>query len=124
MKKISKLYLLLLGCRPTGRLTEQHDIFIGIGNSLKSLLPEIIDFWPEAKGRIHIDVWREVTQVDGFEIKISERNIHRERSNKKLFFINLGGYKPGDFEEYHYKMLCVAADKAEAIHKSKQTAFY
>ncbi|HYD89921.1 MAG TPA: DUF1543 domain-containing protein, partial [Flavobacterium sp.] len=37
---------------------------------------------------------------------------------------NLGGYKPGDLEEYHYKMLTVAPTMAEAIKESKQTAFY
>ena len=27
-------------------------------------------FWPEAKGRIHVDVWREVTIFDNFSIEI------------------------------------------------------
>jgi len=26
--------------------------------------------WPEAKGKIHIDSWREVTLVDGYSIEI------------------------------------------------------
>ena len=30
--------MVLLGCRPPGRFTEQHDIFFGIGNSLKELV--------------------------------------------------------------------------------------
>ena len=42
----------------------------------------------------------------------------------KLFFINLGGYKENEFEEYHYKIITAAKDKGEAIRKSKQTAFY
>ena len=42
----------------------------------------------------------------------------------KLFFINLGGYKENEFEEYHYKIVTAAKDKGEAIRKSKQTAFY
>ena len=42
----------------------------------------------------------------------------------KLFFINLGGYKPGDFEEYHYKMVIPAPNKTEAIKKAKASAFY
>ncbi len=41
----------------------------------------------------------------------------------KLFFINLGGYKENEFEEYHYKMmLLLQRDKVEAIRKSKRTA--
>ena len=41
-------------------------------------------------------------------------------SNLKLFFLNLGGYKEGDFEEYHYKVVTVAKSKAEAIKKAKK----
>jgi hypothetical protein len=41
-----------------------------------------------------------------------------------LFFLNLGGYKPGEFEEYHYKVLSVATNKTSAIKQAKQTAFY
>jgi hypothetical protein len=29
-------------------------------------------------------------------------------SPEQLFFINLGGYKENEFEEYHYKMITVA----------------
>ena len=42
----------------------------------------------------------------------------------KLFFINLGGYKQNEFEEFHYKMIIAASDKSEAIGISKQTAFF
>jgi len=41
-----------------------------------------------------------------------------------LFFINLGGYKENEFEEYHYKILAVGATLAEATKKAKATAFY
>ncbi|MGN6440105.1 MAG: DUF1543 domain-containing protein [Agriterribacter sp.] len=34
--------MLLLGCKPAGRHTEQHDVFFGIGASLKDLIPDII----------------------------------------------------------------------------------
>lgn len=118
-----KLFLLILGCRPKGRNTEQHDTFFGIGDSLSDLLPQIENFWPDG-GKIHIDSWREVSSVDYFTIKIIPREDALENSPHKLFFINLGGYKPGDLEEYHYKLLTVAANKAEAIKSAKQTAFY
>jgi hypothetical protein len=115
--------MLLLGCKPTGRNTEQHDIFFGIGHSLKELEPQLEAFWPDG-GKLHIDCWREVTQVDGYNIHIQPKDKAPLRTDKKLFFINLGGYKPHDFEEYHYKILQVAVDKAAAIYAAKQTAFY
>ncbi len=122
MEKIS-LFMIMLGCTPKGRLTEQHDIFFGIGNSLYDIKQDMLDFWPEAKGIIHLDAWQKVTQIDGYTIEIISRNEKLEQG-EKLFFLNLGGYKENVFEEYHYKVLAVAKNKAEAIKKAKETAFY
>lgn len=118
-----KLYMIMLGCKPEGRCTEQHDIFFGIGKTLKDLIPEINAFWPEAKGKIHIDAWREVTVVDDFAVSVVPKNTIAENTSK-LFFINLGGYKKNEFEEYHYKILNVATSLAEASKKAKSTSFY
>ena len=115
--------MVMLGATPPGRLTEQHDIFFGIGKNLKELIPEMKAFWPEAKGKIHIDAWRKVSFVDDFNIDVVFREENLLNS-EKLFFINLGGYKENEFEEYHYKVLTVAQNKAEAIKKAKATSFY
>jgi hypothetical protein len=120
-----KLFMLMLGCRPAGRNTEQHDMFFAIGEEVSDLVPAIKAFWPEAKGNIHVDAWREVTQVNGFRIKVVPKAaIPTEAGSDKLFFLNLGGYKPGEFDEFHYKMLAVAQDQAGAVQQAKQTAFY
>ena len=115
--------MILLGCTPKGRFTEQHDIFFGIRTSLQALVPEMKDFWPEAKGKIHIDAWQKVNCVDGFAIEIVSKE-ENSKQEEQLFFLNLGGYKEGEFEEYHYKVLVIAKTKAEAIKKAKQTTFY
>ena len=83
----------------------------------------MISFWKEAEGRI--DAWRQVSVVDDYAVAINTK-VYMEAvsENKKLFFINLGGYKENEFEEYHYKIITAATDKGEAIRKSKQTAFY
>lgn len=114
----------MLGCTPKGRHTEQHDIFFGVGNSVKDLKQEIIDFWPEAKGNIHLDAWREVTSVDGYQVKVVGAEESLPEQPYQLFFINLGGYRENEFDELHYRMVVVAASKAEAIQRAKQTAFY
>jgi hypothetical protein len=122
-----KLYMLLLGCRPPGRNTEQHDVFFSIGHSIKELVPQMKAFWPEAKGTLHVDAWREVTHVNGYKITVVPREEGRSAtalSEEKLFFLNLGGYKPGEFDELHYKMLAVAKSKSEAMKQARQTAFY
>ena len=119
---MSKLFMLLVGCLPKGRHIEQHDVFFGIGKNIRDILPDVAAFWPEAKGSLHIDAWREVTMVDGFAITVGNKLL--KPNSKQLFFINLGGYKQGEFEEFHYKMLVVAKNKNEAIMQSKQTAFF
>lgn len=121
-----KLYMILVGCRPPGRFTEQHDIFFGIGESVKKMIPHIVQFWPEAKGKIHLDAFREVTHVNGYSIDVQYSGHPKNESedNAKLFFINLGGYKKGEFDEFHYKTLIVAQSQSEAIALSKDTAFY
>ena len=116
--------MVLIGCKPEGRHTEQHDIYFGIASSMKELLPQIIAFWPEAKGDLHIDGWREVTQVDGFDVKIEDRLMDKNDQNYQLFFINLGGYKLNEFDEFHYKMIVAAPNKGEAVKRAKATAFY
>ena len=116
-----KLYMVLLGCTPKGRLTEQHDIFFGIGSSIEELVPDMYTFWADS-GKLHIDSWREVTKVGDYHISIIPKTTALQ--SEKLFFINMGGYKPGDFEEYHYKKLIVAQTMGEAVKVAKTSAFY
>jgi hypothetical protein len=119
-----KLFMLLLGCKPTGRFTEQHDIFFDIGTDLKSLVQHIRDYWPEGGEKLHIDAWRQVTHVDSFQVDVIPRSAAYDVASQRLFFINLGGYKPDEFDEFHYKMIVAAPDKGEAVQKAKKTAFY
>jgi len=120
-----KLFMVMIGCRPNGRLTEQHDIFFGIAPSIKELIPHMKTSWPEAKGNIHVDAFREVTFVNGYSIKIIPKKENKKDSSKdKLFFLNLGGYKENEFDEFHYKVLAVTETCGNAIQLAKQTAFY
>lgn len=116
--------MVLLGSKPAGRHTEQHDIYFGIANEIKDLIPEFKAFWPEAASSMHVDGWRAVTLVDGIEVKVVLKQSQNNAQLHQLYFINLGGYKKNEFEEFHYKMLVASSNKAEAIHKAKETAFF
>jgi len=113
----------MVGCRPAGRNTEQHDIFFGIGETIRDLIPQLKTFWPGA-GTMHVDAWREVNQVDDYQITIVPKSEANPDAAQHLYFLNLGGYKAGEFDEFHYKLLAVANNKDEAIKQAKQTAFY
>ncbi len=121
-----KLFFVLLGCMPPGRKTEQHDVFAGIGEQLRDLLPEMIASWPEAQGRLHIDAWREVSCVNGFKVHCiaADATLPANAAPQKLWFVNLGGYQPGMFEELHEKILVAAESQREAIRQAKQHPFF
>lgn len=123
MTENPKLFMVIMGCNPKGRVTEQHDIFFGIGSNMRELVPQMKKFWPEAEGKFHIDAWREVTVVDGFSIEVVEAN-GSEEGEENLYFLNLGGYKPDEFEEFHYRYLGVATKMATAIKDAKKTTFF
>lgn len=122
--QMPQLYMILLGATPKGRNIEQHDMFFGIGTSIKELLPEMNAFWPEAKGKIHVDAYRIVKKVGDFQVDVITKADENKTDQNSLFFMNLGGYKKGEFEELHYKMLAVSDQKALAIKEAKETAFY
>ena len=119
-----KLFMVLLGSKAPGRNVEQHDYFFGIAKTLKELLPDIKTFWPEAGNSIHLDGWREVTVVDGYEVKVIPKGETILPSSKKLFFINLGGYQSGKLEEQHYTVLTVQDDRVMAVQEAKKTIFF
>ena len=119
------LFMVQLGGRPKGRLIEQHDIFFGVANQVRELVDDINHHWPEVKKKWHIDSYRAITKVGNHTVKLIESNNQTANDNGlKLFFINLGGYQQGSFEEFHHKLLIVAATQAEAIKQAKQSTFY
>lgn len=106
------------------RHIEQHDVYFGIGQNVADIMPALKNFWPEAEG-LHIDCWREVTNVNGFKIKIVPKNeITSRDTTLSLFFMNLGGYRKEEFEEFHLRELVVATSQAEAVKLAKKTTFY
>ncbi len=122
MENQLKLFYIILGATPKGRNIEQHDVFFGIAESLKDLVPDMKNFWKEADGKIHLDCYQEVKFADGYEVKIVEKGT--KTSEEQLYFINLGGYKKGFFEEFHEQHLMVGNSMGDIVKKAKATEFY
>ncbi|WP_267401559.1 MULTISPECIES: DUF1543 domain-containing protein [unclassified Chryseobacterium] len=122
MENQLKLFYIILGATPKGRNIEQHDVFFGIAESLKDLVPDMKNFWKEADGKIHVDCYQEVKFADGYEVKIVEKGT--KTSEEQLYFINLGGYKKGFFEEFHEQHLMVGNSMGDIVKKAKATEFY
>lgn len=116
--------MVVLGGKPEGRHTEQHDVFFGVETELRGLVRYMNTFWPALEGRMHIDSWRKVTKVDGYAIQVVPKSESAGSQENKLYFVNLGGYKPNDMEEYHYKQLVVASNLGDATRIAKETTFW
>lgn len=137
-----KLFMLKIGARPQGRLIEQHDVMFVIANSLSETIESVNQHWPAVKNNWHLDAWREVKRVGDYQILLSIGSFSKDgwskdniladdrvdnkldSQGKQLYFVNLGGYLPGQFEEFHYKTLVVAETLGKATAQVKKTAFY
>ena len=142
-----KLFMLKIGARPQGRLIEQHDVMFVIANSLSETIESVNQHWPAVKNNWHLDAWREVKRVGDYQILLSTDSFSKDglskdkaladniladdrvdnkldSQGKQLYFVNLGGYLPGQFEEFHYKTLVIAETLGKATAQVKKTAFY
>lgn len=119
-----KLFFFLTGCKLANRFTEQHDVFFGIAKTPSHLIPAIKNFWAGAEN-LHIDCWREVTNINGYQVKVLPKGeVAAQPGGLSLFFINMGGYRKGEFEEFHFKDIFAAPNPEEAIKLAKKTSFY
>ena len=75
------------------------------------------------RDKVHIDAFVQVNYADGYRVDILPKHAAGGNNGLRLFFINLGGYKQGEFEEFHKKFFVVAANVSEALAKAKQHDF-
>ncbi len=141
-----KLFMLKIGARPQGRLIEQHDVMFVIANSLSETIETVNQHWPAVKNNWHLDAWREVKRVGNYQILLSTDSLSKDglskdnaladniltdervdnkldSQGKQLYFVNLGGYLPGQFEEFHYKTLVIAETLGKATAQVKKRHF-
>jgi hypothetical protein len=69
------------------------------------------------RDKVHIDAWTKVEYVDGYKVKLQPKSSGVAPGEQKLFFINLGGYKENEFEEFHKKLFVVAPAVSAALEK-------
>ena len=81
------------------------------GKRIEDCYEQILDLWFGTPGDVHIDSWIELDAVDGWRVGLSETPSAR---GPKLFFVNLGAYRAGEFTEAHATGFYVAADAMEA----------
>ena len=105
------LFLVVLGGRLPGVNIELHDVRFVAGDSIEATLPQLRRQWFGARRGLHLDSWMAVRFVDGFRVELREEPF---AGPERLWFVNMGGYDPGQLAEQHAFGLFVAASPQAA----------
>jgi hypothetical protein len=112
----NKLLAVYLGGRAPRCNTELHDVVFVVGESLEATYPRLMDKWFGDPLRLHVDSWMELRVVDGQRIVLSRG---APANDRRLYFINLGAYLPGQFTELHANAFVVAGSEQEVKTRAK-----
>ena len=123
------LFLVVLGGRIPKANIEVHDVRWVIGSTIEDTFDDLKNSWFGSIDKLHIDSFKKINSVDGYKVKLKKsqnkdskiRVVNQTKDNKKLWFINLGGYNSKSMQERHEFGLVVAstASDAKKIAKSK-----
>ncbi len=129
MNSIKKfLYLVVVGGRSPKANIELHDVRWVIGSKIEDTFDQLRNDWFGSANGLHIDSYKKIDSIDGYRIFIREKEnrelknkiFKKEKtSNKKLWFVNIGGYDPSSMQEKHEFGLLVASTSSEAKNKAK-----
>lgn len=113
------LYAVLLGGRARGCRVELHDVAFAVGATLEDTLPQLLAQWFGEPDGLHVDAYARVDQVEGYRVWLDPKS--PAEAGPRLYFVNIGGYRPGEFAEQHAYALLAAPNKSEAKKRAKQT---
>lgn len=118
-----KLFMVLVGGQTQGAHIELHDMRFVVGETIKHTYETLRNEWWGDPDTLHIDVWGEVKQVDGYNIRLLPEEY---KGREKLYFVNLGGYEKTLFDEVHRNVLKVATsqEKAKALARAEITHWH
>ncbi len=112
------LFLAVLGGRSTSSHIELHDVRFVAGRSIEDTLPELRRQWFGRREGLHLDSFMAVRAVDGYAVRLG-----REPSApgpERLWFVNLGAYRPDSLAELHHFGLVVASSAVAAKAAAKR----
>jgi hypothetical protein len=113
-----RLIACVLGGTSPGAKTELHDVAFAVGPSLEAVHGQLLDGWFGDPRGLHVDAWCCLDSVAGYRVRLSQT---LPDNGLHLYFINIGGYRPGVFGEHHAWGFFGAPNKAEAKQRAKQT---
>ena len=117
-------FIVVLGGRCLKSNIEIHDVRWVLGHTIEDTFPELRKQWIGKKSGLHIDSYKRIKYVDGYQIVVSKSSreslIRQRLAGLSLWFVNLGGYNPKKMYEEHEFILIVAKKAIEAKKKAKK----
>ena len=115
--KAQLLFLVVLGGRHGTSLIELHDVRFVAGTDIDETIPELRRQWFGRREGLHLDSYMAVRAVDGFTVSLAQEP--PSPRPERLWFVNLGAYRPDCLAEQHHFGLVVARSAAGAKAAAK-----
>ena len=122
------LFLVVVGGRSPKANIELHDVRWVIGSKIEDTFDQLRNDWFGSYKGLHIDSYKKIESIDGYKINLRNKENNEPKNkifkkekipNKKLWFVNIGGYDPTSMQEKHEFGLIVASCPSEAKNKAK-----
>lgn len=119
-----KLFMISLGGKVNGCNLEVHDVVFVAANHIDETVALLKSNWYGMPEKLHMDSHKVIGGADGYEVKLINRKPEREsenkktESNKKLYFVHMGGYLNNNTQELHTAGLLVGESEKEVKERA------
>lgn len=113
----TRLLAVCLGGRAPGCRVELHDVAFAVGTDLESIHGQLLDSWFGTADGLHVDAWAVIDRVPGFRVQLARTP---PENGLRLYFVNIGGYLPGEFGERHAWAFYAGAGPAEVKARARR----
>ena len=111
-----KLFMFYIGGGAGKSNIELHDIQFAAVEQAEQAFPLLRESWFGDKHRIHVDGYQTIDWADGYDVSLSTVPY---TGQARLYFVNMGGYRPDSLAELHEFDLFVAPNAQEVKLKAK-----
>ncbi|WP_404479151.1 DUF1543 domain-containing protein [Novosphingobium sp. BL-52-GroH] len=113
-----KLFAIYIGGEFPGANIEVHDVRFVVANAIEETYATLRRDWWGVPRSLHIDCWAQITHADGHDVSLRPEPF---TGPEKLYFVNLGGYEPGEFAERHRNVFVVAESEGKAKSRAMKS---
>ena len=112
------LFLVVLGGRTATSHIEVHDVRFVAGTTVDDTIPELKHQWFGRREGLHLDSVMAVRAIDGWSVQLVREPAPLRP--ERLWFVNLGAYRPDCLAELHHFGLVVARSPQGAKAAAKR----